>query len=422
MTGHDYDVLIVGGGVAGLACASLLRQFVRERRRPLRIGVLEARAPRQPAASDGPGLRVFAIAPAGRAILTACGAWDNLPAGLAAPYERMRVWQADSTPFGPRSIGFDAADSGAPDLGHIVDHDWLRLGLWNALADPAGGEVHLLAGSPPASLRADPAAMSVRLADGTDLRARLLVGADGADSWVRAQLEIPGTGRDYGQLAMVAHVSSERPHQRTAWQCFTRGGPVALLPLADGRSSIVWSCFEAEARELMALPDAEFGVRLTAATGRVLGELQATTPRLALPLAARHTHRYTGPRFALIGDAAHQIHPLAGQGINLGLQDVAALAETLAAHLLGTRLADPGDALVLRRYERWRKGANLLAMAAMEGLHRVFTSDSQALTRLASAGLGAVDRLPAVKRLLMAQAAGQAAGKAAAGRGRHAGP
>ncbi|MEQ1801928.1 MAG: UbiH/UbiF/VisC/COQ6 family ubiquinone biosynthesis hydroxylase [Gammaproteobacteria bacterium] len=406
MSAHDYDVLIVGGGVAGLACASLLRHFLRERGGALRIGVLEARAPRAPAAGAGPGLRVLAIAPAGRAILAACGAWDSLPPGMAAPYERMRVWQAGSTPFGAGSIGFDAADSGAPDLGHIVDHDSLRLGLWNALAEAPGGAIQLFMDSPPTGLSPAPDAMTVQLADGTSLRARLLVGADGADSWVRAQLGVPTTGRDYGQLAVVGHVSSERPHERTAWQRFTPGGPVALLPLADGRSSLVWSTFEAEARELAALPDDEFGARLTAATGKVLGTLRATTPRLALPLAVRHTHRYTGARFALIGDAAHQIHPLAGQGINLGLLDVAALAETLATHVLGTRLADPGDALVLRRYERWRKGANLLTMAAMEGLHRVFTSDSAALTRLAAAGLGAVDRLPLVKRLLMAQAAG----------------
>lgn len=406
MTQPDYDVLIVGGGVAGLACANLLRHLLGARRELLRVGVLEARPPRAPAAGAGPGLRVFAIAPAGRMILDACGAWRTLPQGMATPYERIRVWQAGSTPFGAGSIGFDAADSGAPDLGHIVDHDWLRLGLWNLLEEPGVGQPRLLTGSPPATLHAAPDAMTVRLADGTDLRARLLVGADGAESWVRSQLRLRTTGREYGQLAVVGHVSSERPHERTAWQCFTRQGPVALLPLADGRSSIVWSCFEAEAREIAALTDDQFGARLTAATGHVLGSLQATTPRLALPLAARHTHRYTGARFALIGDAAHQIHPLAGQGINLGLQDVTALAWTLATHVLETRLADPGDALVLRRYERWRKGANLLTMAAMEGLHRVFTSKSNTLARVAAAGLGALDRLPAVKRMLMAQAAG----------------
>ncbi len=417
MTAPDHDVLIVGGGIAGLACAALLRRALPDGREPLRIGVLEAQAPPVLAPDAGTGLRVFAISPAGRAILDAGGAWEGLPASRRAPYERMRVWQADGSPFGTGSLAFDAAESGLPELGHIVEHDWLRQSLWQVLAADSGA-VALRTGSVPVELRAEPAAMAVRLADGEWLRCRLLVGADGADSWVRTQLRLQSTARDYGQLALVGHVSSERPHERTAWQCFTHQGPVALLPLADGRSSIVWSCFDAEARELAALPDTEFGIRLTAATASVLGRLEVTTPRLAVPLAARHTHRYTGPRFALIGDAAHQIHPLAGLGINLGLLDAAALAETLATHLLGTRLADPGDALVLRRYERSRKGANLLTMAAMEGLHRVFTSDWSALTRLATAGLGAVDRLPLLKRLLTEQATGS--GRAGA-RERHAG-
>lgn len=412
MTDDDYDVLIVGGGIAGLAFACLLRKLMHGGRSPVRIGVVESQAPRPLPADADAGLRVFAIAPAAREILMACGAWQSLPPGRAAPYERMRVWQSQSTAHGPGSIGFDAADSGLPELGHIVEHDWLRQGLWTALSAGAEGPVALLTGVDPASLAGEPGAMLVRLAGGTEIRTRLLVGADGTESWVREQLRLATTTRDYGQLALVAHVSSERSHECTAWQCFTPGGPVALLPLADGRSSIVWSCFEAEARELAALSDEEFGRQLTAATGGVLGELRVTTPRVAFSLAARHTRRYTGARFALIGDAAHQIHPLAGQGINLGILDAAVLAETLAAHLRGTWLADPGDELVLRRYERARKGDNLLTMAAMEGLHRVFTSDSIALTRLATTGLGVVDRLPMVKSLLAARATGSAAARA----------
>jgi len=402
----DFDVLVVGGGVTGLVCASLLRKFLGGYRPRLRIAVLEAQAPRPLAADADTDLRVVAIAPAARGILQAAGAWQALPPGRMAAFERLRVWQATSTPFGSGSLGFDAADSGVPELGHIVEHDWLRLGLWTSLADSAAGAVTLLTGSAPVGLRRDAGAIVVLLAGGELLRTRLLVGADGSDSWVREQLQLPSTARDYGQSALVTHVSSDRPHRRTAWQCFTPSGPVALLPLADGRSSVVWSCFAAEARELAALADDEFAARLTVATGKVLGNLRVTARRLCLPLAARHTHRYTGERFALIGDAAHQIHPLAGQGINLGLLDAGALAETLAAHLLATRLADPGDALVLRRYERWRKGENLLTMAAMEGLHRVFTSDFDLLTRLATAGLGVVDRLPLIKRLLAEQATG----------------
>jgi len=418
VTNHDYDVLIIGGGVAGLAFACLLRQLASNHSPTVRIGVIESKAPRPLAADAETGLRVLAIAPAARKILEACGAWQLLPAERLAPYERMRVWQADSSVSGSGSIGFDAADSGIPALGHIVEHDWLRQCLWNVLAESAGGPVTLLTDADPVGLRGHTDAMVVDRSGGTGLRTRLLVVADGANSWAREQLGLKTTVRDYGQLALVAHVSCERYHERTAWQCFTRGGPVALLPLADGRCSVVWSCPEAEARELAALPDDEFGARLTAATGNVLGSLRLTTRRLSFPLAARHTHRYTGARFALIGDAAHQIHPLAGQGINLGLLDVAVLADTLASHLRGSRFADPGDAIVLRRYERARKGDNLLTMAAMEGLHRVFTSDSSALTHLAAVALGAVDRSSVIKRLLTQQATGLAATRI---RGQHEG-
>lgn len=406
MSRADYDVLIIGGGVAGLACAAVLAARLRGRRTPVRIGVIEARPPRTPAAGAGPGLRVLAMAPGARALLAECGAWDGLPDGMAAPYERMRVWAATGTPFGPDSIGFDAAEAGLGNLGHIVDHDSLRASLWDRVAGDGG--IELLTGTAPDGLEDTGDARVVRLGDGVRVRTRLLVGADGAESWVRTGLGLRTAGRSYGQLAIIGHVASERPHARTAWQCFNPGGPVALLPLADGRSSLVWSCPEAEARELVALPDGEFAARLGTATCQVLGALTVTTTRLAVPLAVRHTHRYTGARFALVGDAAHQIHPLAGQGINLGLGDVDVLAAVLADHLGSTRYADPGDALVLRRFERARKGANLLTMAAMEGLHRVFTSDLPALGRMAAAGLGVVDRLPAIKRLLIARATGAA--------------
>ena len=234
----DHDVLIVGGGVVGLACACLLRRLLRDRRVPLRIGVLEAQVPKPLAAAADTGLRVFAIAPAGRAILEASGAWQTLPAGRAAPFERMRVWQSGSTPFGAGSIGFDAAESGAAALGYIVEHDWLRLCLWSALASPTAVPVVLVTDSPPIAIAMESDAMAVELNDGTRLRARLLVGADGGDSWVRSQLGLKSTDRPYGQSAVVAHVDSERPHERTAWQCLRRvvRWRCCRWPMADRQS------------------------------------------------------------------------------------------------------------------------------------------------------------------------------------------
>lgn len=399
-------MLVVGGGLAGLAFTSLLGRAAEARRPGLRIGILDREPPRPPPADAGIGLRVLAIAPTSRAILAHCGAWQQLPAGRAAPYRRMRVWQAAGSAFGPGSIGFDAADEGLAELGHIVENDWLRLLLWQSLESVAS--VEIVAGETPVAFQSTPAETRISVASGATLAAKLIVGADGVDSWVRTQLGLRTSGHEYGQQALVAHVTSERAHEQTAWQCFQPGGPVALLPLADGRSSVVWSCPDDVAGDLLRCDEAEFGARLTAATGAVLGELRVTTRRAAFPLAARHTHHYTGPRFALIGDAAHQIHPLAGQGINLGLLDAAALAETIEAHLAATRFADPGDLRPLRRYERWRKGANLLTQGAMEGLHRLFSSAWEPAPRLGALGLGAIDRLPGVKRLLAARALGHA--------------
>lgn len=390
------DVLFIGGGIAGLACASLLDTLTRHR---FAIGIVETRVPATLDADAEAGLRVLAIAPGARAVLEAAGAWRRLPPARAGAYERMRIFGPGATPHGPGSIGFDAADQGLAELGHIVEHDWLRSALW-ACRPP------LLVNSAPRALDPQPDAMRVRLADGSVVRTRLLVGSDGADSWVRGELGIRSTVRDYHQSAIVAHVRSARPHRHTAWQHFRRSGPVALLPMADGRSSIVWSCATAEAGALMELPDAAFDARLGAATAHILGELKLTTRRVTFPLAARHAHRYTGARFALIGDAAHQIHPLAGQGINQGLLDAAVLAGTLAGHLGTGPLADPGDALVLRRYERQRKGANLLTMATMEALHGMFSGKSAVVATMAAAGMGMVDRLPPLKRWLADQAAG----------------
>jgi ubiquinone biosynthesis UbiH/UbiF/VisC/COQ6 family hydroxylase len=316
----------------------------------------------------------------------------------------MVVWQHEGDPGGRDAICFDAAEQGVRELGYIVENDLVRNALWWQAAQ--GGAVDLIAGTAPARLECAADWMSLTLADGNRLRARLLVGADGAASWLRDRLGIAVRRRPYGQQALVAHLRSERPHRSTAWQRFLPDGPVAMLPLADGRSSVVWSCPDSQARELLEMSDTAFGDALTAATTGILGELTLTGERASFALVGSHARSYAGARFALIGDAAHRVHPLAGQGVNLGFLDAAALAEVLAAHLSLPR-ADAGDPRVLRRFERWRKGANLLTLAAMEALHRVFTSRRPLVPRAGALGLGIVNRLGPVKCRLADYAIGR---------------
>jgi 2-octaprenylphenol hydroxylase len=398
-----YDVVVLGGGLTGLAFARLLHAQAAGRRGAPRIAVVEAGRPPPASPPADVGLRVVALSPASRAVLSACGAWEGVPAARLGPYRRMVVWHHAGTPQGPGAITFDAAEQGRAELGWIAENDLLRAALWSACAGRPG--LDLLAGVAPTAAGVGPAGAFVALADGRRLEAALLVGADGHESWLRGALGVAAPGRDYGQLALVAHVAGERPHGETAWQRFLADGPLALLPLADGRSSIVWSCGAERARALLAAPDAEFDAALTAASAGVLGALRVGTRRVSFPLSAAHAAQYTGLRFALVGDAAHRVHPLAGQGVNLGFQDAAALAEVLAAHLDGAG-ADVGDPRALRRYERWRRGANLTTLAAMDALHALFTSRLPGVARAGAAALGAVDRIAPLKRRLADYAMG----------------
>lgn len=404
MSAAAYDVVVLGGGLTGLALARLLHAQAAERRGGLRIAVVEAGSPPPAVATAGVGLRVVALSPASRAVLAACDAWDRVPAARLGPYRRMVVWQHAGAPEGPGSLVFDAAGQGCAELGWIVENDLLRGALWAACAGRAG--IDLLDGAAPVAAGVAPRGAFVTLADGRRLEAALLVGADGHHSWLRDALGVAAPSRDYGQLALVAHVAGERAHGDTAWQRFLPDGPLALLPLADGRSSIVWSCPTARAGELLAAPDAQFDAALTEASGGVRGALHVTTRRASFPLAAAHAAHYTGLRFALVGDAAHRVHPLAGQGVNLGFQDAAALAEVLAAHL-AVPGADAGDPLALRRYERRRRGANLATLAAMDALHALFTSTVPGVARAGGAGLGLVDRIAPLKRRLADYAMGR---------------
>jgi len=400
LTARSFDIVINGGGLVGLAFALLLDRGLARGGPPLSIAVLDRQAPVVP---DETGLRVSALSPASCRVFECCGAWSRLPAERIGVYRRMRVWHGDDGPDGSHAICFDAAEQGLPELGFIAENDLLRAVLW-AAADESP-RITLLAGVTATGLEPGPDAVGIDLAGGGRVRTRLLVGADGAESWVRRQAGIEVDARDCGQRAIVVHVASEQPHGNTAWQRFLDSGPVALLPLADGRSSVVWSLCDDRAGTLLAAADDTFGAELTAATGDVLGALTPTTARAAFPLSMFHAPNYVGPRWALIGDAAHRVHPLAGQGVNLGLLDAAVLADCLAAAAM-SRWSDPGDRRALRRYERRRKGDNLLTLGLMDGLHRLFTDRRPFVAGVAGLGMGLIGRSALLRHRLAAHATG----------------
>jgi 2-octaprenylphenol hydroxylase len=394
---RDFDVVIVGAGVIGAAMASLL--VARKLSAPGRVAVIADRfAAAAPADADW-DLRVFALSRASERLLKVCGVWDALPAQRVHAYERMCVWDAGGEPQGKGSLSFDCAEIGEPNLGFIVDGRALQ---WQCLqAARAQGAVLLEARL--AAILATDADISIRLTDGRTLRSQLLIAADGLQSKTRELLGIDTAGHTYHQDALVAHVRTSKSHCNTAWQRFLRPGPLAFLPLPDGRSSIVWSAALPEAARLRALDRADFGAALTAASGEVLGNCELSTPMSSYPLKLQYALEYARPRAVLIGDAAHVVHPLAGQGLNLGLLDCAALADVLG-QAGGTGYF--GEHRLLRRYERWRRSENLLAAGALDGLERLFSAVDPLSTGLRTAGLSAVGRVPFVKRRLAQRALG----------------
>ena len=401
-TGH-FDFLIVGGGVVGAAMAGLL--LARKLATPGRVAVIDegalAAAPVSVRAVTAPesdwDLRVFALSRASQQVLDICGAWAALPAQKRCAYERMCVWDAKGT------LTFDCAALGEPNLGFIAEGRALQAECRRAAA--AAGAVFIEATLQ--EVVATDAQVRVRLHDGRELQSQLLIGADGADSTTRTLLGIETAGHAYHQDALVAHVRTEKPHRSTAWQRFLPTGPLAFLPLTDGRSSIVWSNARAEAGRLRALDAGAFGEAVTTASEGALGACELTTAVASFPLKLQYALDYVRPRAVLVGDAAHTVHPLAGQGLNLGLMDCACLADVLGggvANASGTGYA--GEHRQLRRYERWRRSENLLAATAMDGLERLFASNHSLVAQLRSAGLNAVGKMPFVKRQLIERAMG----------------
>lgn len=401
-----FDVVVVGGGVVGAAAALA---FARD---GAKVALVEAQVPPRWRGTDGagdsrldinqPDLRVYAFAPDNAALLDRLGVWSSIRGARIQPYRAMQVWDA----AGGGALRFDADALARPELGWIVEHGLLVDRLWTAL--PAAG-VQVRAPDRVAGLSQDEALASIDLAGGDRLHARLVLAADGAESHVRALAGIEADTRDYGQRGVVAFVDSENPHQATCWQRFLPSGPLAFLPFVDGhapsrRCSIVWTLPEAEAARVLALDDAGFLDGLARAFDGPLGALTAVSRRAAFPLRRRLAQRYVVGRVALLGDAAHVVHPLAGQGVNLGLRDVSALHEAARrARVFDTGM---GSTRWLERWERVRRGENALAAHAFDGLNRLFSNDAVAPTLLRGTLLGWAGRIAPLTHALWKRAAG----------------
>ena len=403
--GPDYDVLVIGAGMVGAAAAALLA------RSGFSVAVVEGREP-EPFDPDSPvGLRVSAFSPGAAAVLAEAGAWRQVENSRHCPYRHMVVEDREQS----ATIEFQAPEFGLERLGTIVENDLVQWSLWQALSVMAG--VELLCHDRIEGLEYHKDAVLVALDSGKQVRARLLVGADGANSSVRELLGIGQDHWEYGQKGVVGVVASEQPNPGVAWQRFLDGGPLAFLPLADGSSSVVWSVAEKEADRLLGLDDDSFLAELEmAAAGSPdhwPGRLKSVGPRAAFPLTMRLSERYCGRRAVLLGDAAHVMHPLAGQGVNLGLLDAAALAEILIE--ARRKQAGIGDTGVLRKYDRWRRSEAEVMCRGVHGLRGLFMPESLGLLR--RAGLGLVARSWTAREAFIRRATGQNGNAPAIARG-----
>jgi 2-octaprenylphenol hydroxylase len=364
-----FDIVIVGAGLSGLACAALLAKC--KRADQLRVRVIDGAQRPAYNATGEVNLRVSALANGSANLLQSVGAWAGVCAGRISPYERMRVWDENDSPYSRSALLFDAADFAVPQLGHIIENVLLQDALLKVLDET------------PIELEFETTVESLPSAD-------LVIAADGARSQIRELAGISVKRWPYDQTAVVTHLQPEKNHRRTALQRFLRDGPLGMLPLNDGRVSVVWSTTPQRAGQALRASDAELGRVLSDASDHVLGKLEVAGPRGGFPLSAQHAQNYVKRGIALIGDAAHAVHPLAGQGANLGLQDAQALVRVIDTALAAG--LHPADLPVLRRYERSRRGANLTMLHLMTGLNRLFATDSSIAEGLRMAGMRAFNR------------------------------
>ena len=382
----NFDIVVVGGGPVGVGFALAAKA--------LAVAVV-AHQRRAAARSDELDSRVYTLSPGNVSFLQEIGAWQAIPSERLTPVYAMRV-------FGDRDgaeIRFDAYRAGVRELAWTVEDGLLQDAMWRTL--DAAKNVKTFAPAECESLVVDAGRVCFTLRDGRELASRLVVGADGAHSFVRERAGIPITAGDYGQEAVVANFDCEKPHANTAYQWF-QGGPVlALLPLPGRRVSMVWALPSEEARKRVSKEPRVLSSEVQKSSGNILGALSLATPARSYPLRRLSARRMVGPRLALTGDAAHVIHPLAGQGLNLGLQDARSLAKILAER---EPVRDAGDLRLLRRYERDRAEAILAMDALVDGLFGLFGARGALAVRLRNAGLNLADAIPVLKNVLMRQA------------------
>ena len=378
----DFDIVIVGAGMVGLALAKLVAET------GLTVAVLDRN--KAPSMNDGNNLRVSAISRASQHILTHLGCWNAELLDHACAYDSMHVWDDQ----GGGELHFHAADLGEPDIGHIMPNNAVKCALWRSIETDTN--IQLLA---PVTLQAaqwhDDGA-SLTTADGHSISCRLAVAADGANSWLRQQSQIHTDHYPYDHHAVVATVACEQSHKHCARQSFLETGPLALLPLQDANQcSIVWSTSPSLAKDLVAADAESFNQQLRDAFGDSLGDLSVISERVSFPLLSRHVTNYIDDGLALVGDAAHTIHPLAGQGVNLGFLDAACLAQIIE------QTVQKGQSfhrkVNLRPYERWRRSENQLVLDAMYAIKTGFAKQPGPLSALRSMGMNAIDKLPIIK-------------------------
>ncbi|HXQ32189.1 MAG TPA: FAD-dependent monooxygenase [Steroidobacteraceae bacterium] len=394
---RDFDVVIAGGGMVGAAVAALL--VTAPATATLTVALIEPKPATPPRPEEPLDIRVSALSHAARNVLTAVGAWPRILARQPCAYERMIVWDSAAPVDGPDTLIFDAAEAGEPDLGHIAENRAVAASLIERAV--AAGAVLLTTPVSGLELGADAAWVTL---DERRIATGLVVASDGADSKLRGFAGLDGRGTAYPQEAVVAHLTPALGHGFAARQRFLPSGPIALLPVADGRVSLVWSTTPEQAAGLVAMDEAAFGAAVTHASDGVLGELKAVGPRARFALRRFQADRYVATRLALVGDAAHTVHPLAGQGVNQGFRDAAALAAEIGASL--ARGEDLGDPRTLGRYGRARRADNVLMGAALDGLWRLFADEHAAIGRVRRTGLGLVNRAGSLKRFFIARALG----------------